>query len=571
MKLSRGLWRTYRETPSDAKIPSHRLMLRAGLIHKAASGIYNYLPMGYRSIRKVENIVRQEMDEAGAQEVLMSVVTPGQLWRESGRWEKIGDEMLSFQDKTRRPLCLSPTNEEAVTDLFRSAVKSHKQLPLNLYQINTKFRDEIRPRFGLLRSREFTMKDAYSFDIDQAGMESSYQTMHRTYCKIFERCGLEYFVVEADAGNMADADSKTHEFQIPAQTGEDEIVFCPRTNYAANRECARTVRPKPPFNPKAPLKAVATPQADTIEKVCRFLNIPPHQTVKSLVYSVVKEKREGVVLIQLLGDDELSEVKLKNFLRAEHVLPARDSVLKRHRLPKGFIGAVGLPDSIPVIFDQAVDLEAAYATGALKEDTHWEGFVPARDVKNFQVTDLRLSQPNDLAPGNTPVQLKRGIEVGHIFQLNDLYSKAMGAGVLDPNGRQKAPLMGCYGIGITRVVAAAIEQNHDEQGIVWPKALSPYDLHLILIGKSDAPASAAENLYNQLRENHQILFDDRPMGAGAKLKDADLLGLPLQIIVGEKTFNTSKKVEVVERKSKARHLVAPEDLPDALARIHRNV
>ncbi len=563
MKLSKGFWQTYKETPAEAQIPSHRLMLRTGLIHKSAAGIYDYLPMGYRSIRKIEQIVREEMDRAGAYELLMSVVTPGELWQESGRWDKMGDEMLTFKDKGGRDLCISPTNEEAVTNIFRKTIKSYKQLPLNLYQINTKFRDEIRPRFGLMRGREFTMKDAYSFDVDKKGMDASYEAMYQAYCAIFDRCGLDYSAVEADAGNIGSADSKTHEFQVIAETGEDEIVYCEETSYAANRERATTLRPKLSFDEaNNAVKEVPTPGMATIEDVCRFLKKPQHHSIKSLVYSGVKGNDEEIVLIQLLGDDELNEIKLKNFLGVDHVTPASDNILEKYGLPKGYIGAVGLKTPMRIIFDQAINRDASYVAGALKVDTHFEGFIPSRDVQDFQVADLRLAQQGDFTEvGKGAVAIKRGIEVGHIFQLGDLYAKALGVTVLDQNGKSLAPLMGCYGIGVTRIIAAAIEQNHDEKGIIWPKSIAPYDLYLALIGKSEDIKAEGEELYQLLKtEGYEVVYDDRNSGAGFKFKDAELLGLPLTVVLGEKTFKASGELEIVERKSGKKSLVKKEEL-----------
>ncbi len=555
MRLSRGFWQTYKETPAEAQIPSHRLMLRAGLIHKAAAGLYNQLPMGRRSIRKIEDIVRQEMDRAGAFEILACVATPGELWKESGRWEKMGGELLTFQDKSGADLCLSPTNEEAVADIFRKTVKSYKQLPLNLYQINTKFRDELRPRFGLMRAREFVMKDAYSFDIDQKGLEASYQAMYRAYCEVFKRCGLNFVAVEADAGNMASGDAKTHEFQALAKNGEDQIAHCPATNYAAGRDRATTCRPKLQFdrNTDSP-ELVATPDIDTITKLCDFLKVPPHHTLKAMVYA---HRREGAgegevdpVLVLLLGDDEVSEAKLQGHLGG-HIAAASDEMLAHWELPKGYIGALGLKRPVRLVLDRAVDTTASYTTGASQKNAHYRGIVPERDVKNFEVADVRLAQEGDTTPdGKGVVALKRGIEVGHIFQLGDLYSKALKVGVLDGNGRDTAPLMGCYGIGVTRIIAAVIEQHHDERGIVWPKQVAPYDIHLLLLGKSGAMKEKGEEIYQSLTAlGFQVLYDDRDAGAGFKFKDAELLGLPLTVALGEKTFKQSGELEIIQRQN----------------------
>ena len=576
MKLSQGFWQTYKEIPAEAQIISHQLMLRAGLIHKSAAGIYNYLPVGYRSIRKIEQIVREEMDRAGALELLMSVVTPRDLWEESGRWDKMGDEMVSFKDKGGRSLCLSPTNEEVCVDIFRKVIKSYKSLPLNLYQINTKFRDEIRPRFGLMRGREFTMKDAYSFDMDKEGMDTSYKTMYETYERIFTRCGLEYFVVQADPGHMAEAHCQTHEFQVIAQSGEDEIVYCAKSAYAVNRELAATLRPPLSFDKnERPLTSLSTPHQDSIEKVCHFLQKPGHQALKSLLYLGLKGDKKEAVLIQLLGDDELNEVKLKNFLGADQVVIASEQVLEKYGFVRGYMGAAHLPSSSPplrVLFDKAVDLEAFYIAGGGKKDTHWDGFCPRRDgdVEKFEVASLRLSQAGDLTEdGQGVVEIKRGIEVGHIFQLGDLYSKTLGARVLDEQGKQKAPFMGCYGIGVTRVMSAIIEQCHDDKGIIWPKAVAPYHLSLLLIGKSNEIKEEGEKLYETLQnEGYEVLYDDRSVGIGFKFKDAELLGLPFSVVLGEKVFQKSGELEIIERKSGKKIMSKRENILSTLKELY---
>ena len=473
-----------------------------------------------------------------------------------------------FKDKSGADLCLSPTNEEAVSDIFRKSVKSYKQLPLNLYQINTKFRDELRPRFGLMRAREFVMKDAYSFDIDRASMDASYQAMYRAYCTVFERCGLTFVAVEADAGNMAGGDSQTHEFQVLADTGEDQIVYGPKSGYAANREKAETLREVPDFDfEKMPLQTVSTPGMDTIKKVCDFLGKPPHHSLKALVYA----HGEEIVLLQLLGDDELSETKLKNYLGGGQVAPATDAQLERNGLPKGYIGAAEMKHPVRTIFDRAVNLDASYVAGACQKDTHFQGVVPSRDVTDFEVADLRLAREGDLSPqGQDKVVIKRGIEVGHIFQLGDLYSKALKVSVLDKNGRAVAPLMGCYGIGVTRIIAAVIEQHHDDKGIVWPKNIAPYDLSLVVVGKSESIKKKGEEIYHSLQAaGLDVLYDDRDAGAGFKFKDAELLGLPLTVVLGEKTFNSSGELEIIERKGLQKTLAHESQLASKVCELHR--
>lgn len=567
MKLSKSLWQTYKEIPAEAEIPSHQLMIRAGLIHKSAAGLYHYLPFVYRSIRKIEQIVREEMDGIDSQELIMNVVTPGELWQESGRWDVMGDEMLTFEDKGGRDLCISPTNEETVTDIFRKGVKSYKQLPISVYQINTKFRDEIRPRFGLMRAREFTMKDAYTFHMDKACIDEVYENFYQAYCRIFDRMGLTYTIVEADAGNMGSADSKTHEFQVLAETGEDEIVFCDKTGYAANIEKAQTKRNNVDYHKTADnISEVPTPGMATIEDVCNFLKRPQTHSLKSLVYTGVTGEDEEHVLVLLLGDDELNEVKLKNFLGADHLLAAAGEVLKKYELPKGFIGPYGLKKKIRVLFDSEVDLESAYVVGGLKEDLHLENFIPKRDGEEFEQVDLRLAKAGDLTlDGKGEVAVKRGIEVGHIFQLGDKYTKAMSTTVLDQNGKAFHPLMGCYGLGVTRTVAAAIEQNHDENGIIWPKAIAPYHIYFALIAKTEEYQNLGEEIYNDLKkEGFEIIFDDRKAGPGFKFKDADLLGLPIRLVLGERDYKEKQEFEIVHRQTGEKSFCKREDLVSTL-------
>lgn len=563
MRLSRGFWQTYKEVPADAEIPSHRLMIRAGLIHKSGAGLYNYLPMGYRVIRKIEQIVREEMDRADAHELLMTVVTPGELWRESGRWETMGGEMLKFKDKAERDLCISPTNEEAVADIFRKTVRSYKELPLTLYQINTKFRDEIRPRFGLMRGREFTMKDAYSFHMDKASLDEVYGELYKAYERIFERLGLNFSVVEADAGAMGDSDSQTHEFQVLAETGEDELVYCENTGYAANREKAVTFRSDIVGSEvNGELEEVHTPEMQTIEDVCRFLKCPASASLKSLIYKSIWGEKEEFHLVLLIGDDQLNELKLKNYLACDHLLPASDNEISQLGLEKGFIGPARLKVDINILFDKNIDPAKAYIVGANKKDKHIRNFSPVRDLDGLVQADLRLARPEDLGPDRKSfVAIKRGIEVGHIFQLGDKYTKALDVKILDQNGKSKAPLMGCYGIGITRLSAAAIEQNHDEKGVAWPLAIAPYHIHLIHIGKSQENRSRVEKIYETLLdEGHEVVFDDRNAGAGFKFKDAELLGLPLQVVLGDRDFDKDQMLEIRVRKSGEVYKVPAEEL-----------
>ncbi len=566
MRLSQSLWQTFKEVPADAEIPSHRLMLRAGLIHRSGAGIYNYLPFGLRVIQKIERIVREELDRAGCQEILMSVVTPGELWQQSGRWDLM-TEMLKFKDKRDRDLCISPTNEETVSDIFKSLVKSYKSLPLTLYQINTKFRDEIRPRFGLMRAREFTMKDAYSFHVDKASLDKVYQELYDAYCRIFERAGLEYTVVEADGGNMATSDSQTHEFQVVAETGEDQIIYCAKTGYAANIEKAQTRRADAQaLSGDEAIEEVATPGKSTIEDVASFLGLKPHHTLKALVYEAITGEQSKIYVAFTLGDDSLNEVKFKAFSKADHVRPASESQMAQLGLVRGFIGPIGLPEKVTVVLDNAVDNEGLYVAGANKADYHIKNLKPARDCANIIRADVRLAKSGDLTmDAQGTVAVRRGIEVGHIFQLGDKYTKAMDVSITDANGKGLNPLMGCYGIGITRVVAAAIEQNHDDAGIIWPTAIAPYHVYFASIAKDESLVRLADEIYLELQQaGLEVLLDDRKEGPGFKFKDSDLLGLPVRVVLGDKTWSTEQKLEVVWRKSGEKQLVSRQDLSAVL-------
>lgn len=552
MKLSTGFWQTYKEVPADAEIASHQLMIRTGLIHKAGSGLYNYLPMGLRSIRKVENIIREELDKIGCFEITMSVVTPGELWQETGRWDKMGGLMLRFKDKKDADLCISPTNEEAVTDIFRKTIKSYKQLPVTLYQINTKFRDEIRPRFGLMRGREFTMKDAYSFHLDKASLDVGYQALYDAYTAIFTRLGLEFIPVEADGGAMASSDSKTHEFQVVANSGEDLIIYSAEAKYAANIEKAQTKRAPTTYDINVvPMKEVETIKTETIEAVCALLGQTAAQSLKSMVYTATTGNESKMILAMMIGDDSVNEIKLQNFLKCDHLAASSEDELKKAKLWKGYIGPFGLEGQLEIIFDNAVNLDASYTIGANKKDAHVMGFNPKRDMKKIIQADLRLSKAGDLTlDGKHTVVEKRGIEVGHVFQLGDKYTKDMKVGVLDQNGKLVTPLMGCYGIGVTRVVAAAIEQNHDASGIIWPKSIAPYDVYFATIVKAEEFAKIADEIYADMKKaGIDVVYDDRNVGPGNKFKDADLLGLPYRVVLGERDFGASGELEIIERKT----------------------
>lgn len=550
MKLSKGFWQTYKEVPKDAEIASHQLLMRAGFINKTTSGIYSYLPMAVKVLHKIKTIVREELNAIGAGEVLMSFVTPAELWKSSGRWETMGKEMIRLQDRKESDYCLSPTNEETITDIFSQTTSSYKELPVNLYQINTKYRDEIRPRFGLLRCREFIMKDAYTFHMDKACMDKIYDEYYQAYSNIFKRMGLEFIIVEADGGAIADSGAKTHEFQVVADNGEDDIVEAKAIGYAANIEAAATSRGSLEFAPSTALEEVETIDLPTCAEVAKLLNIPVHQTLKTLVFTADYGKKEAHYVIMLLGDDELNEVKLTNALKAKNIFPTKPEVLEELKLPVGYMSPLNR-EGFSVLIDAAVDLNAGYVVGANKVNYHTQGFTVSRDVENYKQIDLRLAKAGDMGPdGKTPVVMRKGIEVGHIFQLGDKYSKSMDASVLDQNGKKIHPLMGCYGIGVSRTLAAAIEQNHDENGIVWPAPLAPFDVHFCFVGKKAETKELGEEIYNSLKQDgFDVLMDDRGLGFGAMLKDADLLGLPIRVLLGERDYEKSGELEIKVRKT----------------------
>ncbi len=550
MRLSTGYWQTLKETPNDAEVVSQQLMMRAGLMYKTGAGLYTLQPMAFRAYKKIENIVREEMDRINCFEVLMPVITPGELWQESGRWDAMGGQMLKFKDRAERDLCVSPTNEETVTDLFRRTVNSYKQLPVCLYHINTKFRDEIRPRFGLMRAREFIMKDAYSFHFDKASLDTFYDQMFIAYSNSFSRMGLDFIAVEADGGNMAAGGAKTHEFQVVADNGEDYVVTVPRTKFAANIEKAITTRKNIVPVAAGELTKFATPNQKTCEEVCAAHGMHITQSLKSLVMHTVIKGKDQFFMVMLLGDDSLNEVKFKNKVDAEHIRPAQQAELDRMGLVKGFMGPTTTAEGFKVIFDEAIDMNSSYVVGANEPDHHLKGFVPSRDTKpkNFRA-DLRLAKEGDFI-GEDQIVLKKGIEVGHIFQLGDKYTKAMKVTVLNEQGKGITPLMGCYGIGMTRVLASAIEQNNDKDGIIWPASIAPYDVYLCFIGKTPETKELVEGIWGDFRKDGlEVLFDDRQLGPGMMFKDADLIGLPLRVVIGERDYLATGEIEVKVRKT----------------------
>ncbi len=565
MRTSQLLLPTLREDPGEAETVSHRLMLRSGLIRKVAAGIYTYLPLGLRIIKKVEAIIREEMNHAGAQELLMPVASPAELWKETGRWEYYGKELLRFKDRHERDFCLGPTHEEVITDLFRREVRSYRQLPLNFYQIQTKFRDEIRPRFGLMRGREFIMKDAYSFDIDEAGARISYQKMYDAYSRIFTRCGLTFRAVEADTGLIGG--DVSHEFMVLAETGEATVVYSDTGTYAANLERAEVTGPSESDTaPVRPLTAVSTPQRKTVEDVTAFLHVSPRRLVKTLLYNAGKD----TVAVLLRGDHEVNEVKLARRLGVTEVeLAGPDKVTALTGAPVGFAGPVGL-ENVRLVADHAVKAMRNFVIGANQPDTHYVDANWDRDFSVESFADLRNAQAGDPSPrGDGRLTLAKGIEVGQVFLLGTKYSKKMNATILDEQGKERLAVMGCYGIGVGRTAAAAVEQNHDEKGIIWPFPIAPFHVHLLPLGQSAAVAATTSSLYEHLHAaGLEVLWDDRDDRAGVKFNDADLIGAPYQIVIGDKGL-ADGTVEMKIRKTGEKIKLPPAEVPASLLkRVH---
>ena len=567
MKTSQYLIPTLREDPGEAETVSHRLMLRAGLIRKVAAGIYTYLPLGLRVIRKIETIIREEMNRAGAQELLMPVASPAELWKETGRWDYYGKELLRFKDRHERDFCLGPTHEEVITDLFRREVRSYRQLPLNFYQIQTKFRDEIRPRFGLMRGREFIMKDAYSFDMDEATAKISYQKMYDAYTTIFARCGLTFRAVEADTGLIGG--DVSHEFMVLAETGEATVVYSDQGTYAANLERAEVLPPTDiDQTPVAPLMEVSTPQQRTVEEVTTFLKISPRQLVKTLVYQAGTE----TVAVLIRGDHELNEVKLARLLKINEVALATPAEVEQlTNAPTGFVGPVGL-QRVRILADHAVNGLKNVVVGANKVDTHYRNANLGRDFSVEQFADLRNAQSGDASPrGSGILTMAKGIEVGQVFLLGTKYSQKMNATILDEQGKERLAIMGCYGIGVGRTAAAAIEQHYDAKGIIWPFSIAPFHVHLLPVSQSEQTATATGKLYDELtKTGFEVLWDDRPERAGVKFNDADLIGAPFQVIVGDKGL-ADGIVEVKIRRNGAKSRIAPTELVPTLKNLQAEV
>lgn len=538
MRSSQYLITTHRETPADAEIVSHQLMLRAGLVRKLSSGLYTWMPIGLRVLKKVEKVVREEMEAAGALELAMPMVQPGELWQESGRWEKYGPELLRITDRHQRDFCLGPTHEEVITDIVRNEISSYKQLPINFFQIQNKVRDEIRPRFGVMRAREFLMKDAYSFHIDEASLEETYQVMHEAYSAIFTRLGLEFRPVLADNGSIGG--SKSHEFHVLADSGEDSIAFSDGSDYAANVELAVTLpsstNPQDAEQSPGPLTRIDTPGIRTIAQLCDALEVAPETTAKTLI---VKGVDGELIALVVRGDHELNPIKAQKLPQVANPLCMASEEEARAAIGASFgsLGPVGLP--LPVIVDYAA-VRGDLICGANIDDVHYTGVNLKRDVSDYTTADLRFVKEGDPSPdGKGRLQICRGIEVGHIFQLGSQYSEAMQATVLNQNGKASTLEMGCYGIGVSRIVAAAIEQNHDERGICWPAAMAPFQLAIVPLNmhKSAAVAEAALALYKACLANGiEVLLDDRDERPGVKFSDVELLGVPHRVVIGDRSL-----------------------------------
>jgi prolyl-tRNA synthetase len=545
MKASRFFIGTLKEAPADAEVVSHKLMVRAGMIRRVAGGIYNYLPIGLRSIRKVEAIVREEMNRAGALELLMPAVQPAELWQESGRWEQYGPELLRFKDRKQTDFVIGPTHEEVVTDIARNQIKSYRQLPVNFYQIQTKFRDEIRPRFGVMRGREFTMKDAYSFDKDQAGLDLSYQKMFDAYVRIFTRIGLQFRAVTADSGSIGG--NRSQEFHVIAATGEDDIAYCPDSSFAANVEAAEAL----PLvteraAPTEAMKKTSTPGKAKCEAVAELLGIGLERTIKSIVLATDNEGAEPTIwLLMLRGDHDLNEVKVGKLPGLSGFRFATEAeIVEWFGTPPGYLGPIGTKKPVKVVADRTVANMSDFVVGSNEVDFHTTGVNWGRDLPEPVVADIRNVRPGDPSPdGKGKIEICRGIEVGHVFQLGTKYSEAMGATFLDETGKPQPMIMGCYGIGITRILGAAIEQNNDERGIIWPESIAPFEVVLCPMGydRSDAVRAETDKLYDALTQaGIDVILDDRGERPGVMFADWELIGVPHRLVIGERGLKEGK-------------------------------
>ncbi|GKX40973.1 proline--tRNA ligase [Pectobacterium carotovorum] len=566
MRTSQYMLSTLKETPADAEVISHQLMLRAGMIRKLASGLYTWLPTGLRVLRKVENIVREEMNNAGAIEVSMPVVQPGDLWVESGRWVDYGPELLRFVDRGERPFVLGPTHEEVITDLIRNEISSYKQLPLNFFQIQTKFRDEVRPRFGVMRSREFLMKDAYSFHTSQESLQVTYDAMYAAYSKIFSRMDLDFRAVQADTGSIGG--NASHEFQVLATNGEDDIVFSTESDYAANIELAEAVAPKlGRAEATEELRLVDTPNAKTIAELVEQFTLPVEKTVKTLLVKATEESGHKLVALLVRGDHELNEIKAEKIAQVASPLTfaTEEEIRATIGAGPGSLGPIKL--SIPVVVDRTVAAMSDFSAGANIDGKHYFGINWERDVTLPQVADIRNVVEGDISPdGKGTLQIKRGIEVGHIFQLGSKYSEALKATVQGEDGRNQMLTMGCYGIGVTRVVAAAIEQNHDERGIIWPDAIAPFHVAILPMNmhKSFRVKEVAEDIYQQLRaKGIEVLLDDRKERPGVMFADMELIGVPHTIVIGDRNLD-SEEIEYKNRRVGEKQMIKTSEIVDFL-------
>ena len=563
MKMTNLYAPTLREVPAEAEVPSHQLMLRAGMIRKAAGGVYSYLPLAWRTLRKIEQIVREEMDAKGGQEIAMPIVQPAEIWQQTGRWDVYGDEMFRLKDRHQRDFCLGPTHEEMVTTLVKQDVRSYRQLPLLVYQIQNKYRDEIRPRFGLMRGREFIMKDLYSFDRDMAGLEISYKKMYDAYSQIFSRCGLEFRPVEADPGAIGG--SGTHEFMVIADSGEAAIAYCEGCDFAANVEKAELLPLTSAAEAEKPLETVATPGKKTINDVAGYLSLSADRLIKSLAF--ITEK--GPVLALIRGDHEVNEIKLANLLNVLQLEMAGEKEIQSlyHSEP-GYIGPVGL-SNVTIVADASVMNLHNAVCGANEADRHFINVLPCRDIKPTHIADIRLIREGDPCPRcSSPVKTARGIEVGQVFKLHTKYSQALDATYLDENGQEQLMVMGCYGVGVSRTMAAAIEQHHDADGIIWPASIAPYQVVIVPINTKDEPQmTMAEQIYRELSAvGVEVVLDDREERSGVKFKDADLIGYPLRITVGPKALKENC-VELKVRRTKESLLLPLDGYVDGVTRL----
>ncbi|PVZ64388.1 proline--tRNA ligase [Pelagibaculum spongiae] len=566
MRTSQYLISTVKETPADAQVISHKLMLKSGMVRKLAAGLYSWLPMGLRTLRKVEAIVREEMENAGCQEVLMPAAQPAELWQESGRWEQYGSELLRFTDRHNRDFCLGPTHEEVITDLMRNEIRSYKQLPSTFFQIQTKFRDEVRPRFGLMRGREFLMKDAYSFHVNHQSLLETYEKMHAAYCCIFDRLGLDYRPVLADTGSIGGTGS--HEFHVLADSGEDDIAFSDSSDYAANVEMAEALSPAGDrAEPTQAMELVETPNAKTIDQLVEQHSIAIEKTAKTLIVEASDEIEANFVALMIRGDHDLNEIKAEKL--SEVAVPLRmatdEEVRQAMKASPGSLGPINC--SIPVIIDRSVEKMSDFGAGANIDNKHYFGINWGRDLELPKVADLRNVQAGDPSPcGQGTLDIKRGIEVGHIFQLGTKYSQAMKATVLDENGKAATMTMGCYGIGVSRVVAAAVEQNHDDRGIIWPEAIAPFRVCIVpmKMHKSVRVKEAAEAIYAELKaKGVEVILDDRNERPGSMFADMELIGIPHRIVIGERGVD-SGTFEYLNRREGEKKEFTKEQLFEAL-------